>query len=95
MYESKDNNYIFKKVIDKISHIIETVKKKINEFFTSKKLKDMEDKTNEILKNNPSIKNQKIKIRDIKKLDALNRKTADELLKSKNPEEVFKKYKKQ
>ena len=68
---------------------------KIIDFIQSKVFKTKINKAEEAINNNPSLKNTKVKIKDYDKLDKLNQKVKKELPKSKDPEALMGKYRKQ
>lgn len=94
-FESGNGENIIVRICKKIRELIEKCKNGIIKLFSSKGFKKKEDEINSLLSKNPKLKNEKIKIRDYKKLDKLDEDTYRQLKKSNDPDAVIEKYKKQ
>lgn len=84
----KDTSNIFKKVINKIKAMIDSVIGKIQSFFSSQATKKQMKVIAIACKENPKLKNEKVKIFDSKRTGKLAKETQSKLMKCKTKEEA-------
>lgn len=92
--DDKKADGIFNRIIQQIDKIITTIKTKIQEFFQSKKTTEEIDAIEHASKNDSSIKNKKVKMRDYKKAETLNKETIAKIDKCQSEEELNQQMKK-
>lgn len=86
---------VFKKIIDRAKKMIADFIEKVKSFFAKKKTKDTIDKADKAFKDNPKLKNAKLKVVDYSKLDKLTEATISKIVK--NPDkadQIFETYQK-
>lgn len=94
MIETSEDS-IIDRFIDKMKQTIVKMKNKINDFITSATIKSKMEEIKDIFQKNPSLKNEKIKVKDYEKLDKLGQETLNELETTKDIEATMQKYRKQ
>lgn len=85
----------FKKIIDRAKKMIADFIEKVKNFFAKKKTKTLIDKADKAFKDNPKLKNAKLKVTDYSKLDNLTKVTISKIVK--NPDradQIFEAYQK-
>lgn len=85
------------KLVNKIIALKNSVVKWVQGFFNKRFSKNVEDQLSEAIKNDPSLKNKKVKVHDYKKLGKARDEAQAEVERAKSPAEVdeaMKKYKK-
>ena len=89
------NEDLFDKIIKKVKETVNKMKKKVNDFITSSKIKEKLNEIKEKFISNPKLKNEKVKVPDFDKLDKLNKDTIKELENTNDVEATMNKYRKQ
>lgn len=90
-----ENQSVVDKFINKMKETVENMKRKIQEFVTSAVIKSKLQQIKEIFQKNPSLKDEKIKVKDYEKLNKLSMDTAKELETTKDVNATMEKYRKQ
>lgn len=95
-FTEAEKDSFMKSAVDKIKKAFETFRKKISEFFGSKKYKDTEAAAKDAIKEDPSLGKKTTKMTDYDALHKLGKETIDELKKpGADVEKLMAKYKKQ
>lgn len=94
-FMEKGDGGVISNIFKKIRSILNSCKNAIINFFSSDKFKKRDEKIEDVMNKNPSLRNMKVKVKDYQKLDSLNNKTLREFKSGSDPALVIEKYKKQ